>query len=378
MREESTTQGPPAESGPLKVAVAMLNLVPGGMGGGETYARGLLRGLATIQGVVATTYVSRIAAGFSGETPEVVCVEVTGGASSADRIRTLIAGLIKRKLLVARMDGNDVFHVPFAVNLPVPPRWMPTVQTLCDVQHRDLPHLFSRAERLYRRLFYERAARRADAVVTISHFAKQTIVDHLKIAPEKIFTAHLAVDVDQFTPNLAERENFIFYPARGWAHKNHIMLFDAMRILQTEQPDLRLVLTGGGLDRLTDVPENVDVKGLVPFTELLELYRKAKCLVFPSLYEGFGLPPLEAMASGCPVASSTAGSLPEVCGDAAVMFDPNSPRAIADGIMDAIARTAELQAKGFRQVEKFTWENCAKAHEDAYRYAASQHASPVT
>jgi len=245
------------------------------------------------------------------------------------------------------------------------------------VQHRDLPHLFSRVERLYRRVFYERTARKADAVVTISDFAKRTIVQHLKISPDKIFTAHLAVDADQFTPNLGERENFVFYPARGWAHKNHAVLFDAMRILQDERPELRLVLTGGGLDHLIDVPENVEVKGLVPFPELLELYRKAKCLVFPSLYEGFGLPPLEAMASGCPVASSTAGSLPEVCGDAAVMFDPHSPRAIADGILEAIARTSELQIKGFQQVEKFTWDKCAEAHEAAYRYAARQHAQSV-
>lgn len=355
----------------------MLTLVPGGMGGGETYARGLLRGLTSIRGVAATTFVSSTAAGFSDPIPEVVCPEIAGGGSAKERIITLVAGLLKRKSLIARMGGNDVFHVPFAVNVPIPPRSVATVQTLCDVQHRDLPHLFSSVERLYRRVFYERTARKADAVVTISEFAKRTIVENLKISPEKIFTAHLAVDADQFTPNLGERENFVFYPARGWAHKNHAVLFDAMRLLQDERPELRLVLTGGGLDHLIDVPENVEVKGLVPFPELLELYRKAKCLVFPSLYEGFGLPPLEAMASGCPVASSTAGSLPEVCGDAAVMFDPHSPRAIADGILEAIARSSELQNKGFQQVKKFTWEKCAEAHEAAYRYAARQHAQSV-
>lgn len=367
------SSGPTAEPRPVKVAVAMLTLVPGGMGGGETYARGLLRGLQSVKGVAATAYVSRAAAGFSGGIPEVVCTEVRGGASTGGRIRTLVTGLIKRRSLVAHMRGNDVFHVPFAVNLPIPPRTMPTVQTLCDVQHRDLPHLFSRVERLYRSFFYERAAKKADAIVTISHFAKQKIVEHLGISPEKVFTAHLAVDVDQFVPNLGTRDDFIFYPARGWAHKNHAKLFDAMRLLKTERPELRLVLTGGGLEHLTDVPGNVDVKGLVPFAELLDLYRRAKCLVFPSLYEGFGLPPLEAMASGCPVAASTAGSLPEVCGDAAIMFDPHSPRAIADAITEAIARTAELQTKGLEQVQQFTWEKCANSHEDAYRFAVRQH-----
>ncbi|MEW1783784.1 glycosyltransferase family 1 protein [Arthrobacter sp. NPDC080086] len=374
MREDQMTDGPTPTNRPLRVAIAMLTLVPGAMGGGETYARGLLRGLASTKGVAATTFVSGVGKGFSGEIPEVVCPEVSGGPSSTERIKTLLQGFLHRKGLVARMEGNDVFHVPFAVNLPSPPRSMATVQSLCDVQHRDLPHLFSRVERIYRSFFYERAARKADAVVTISDFAKRTIVEHLGIAPEKVFTAHLAVDSEQFTPNIGERENFIFYPARGWAHKNHTVLFEAMRLLMTERPELTLVLTGGGLEGLTNVPANVDVKGLVPFQELLELYRKAKCLVFPSLYEGFGLPPLEAMASGCPVASSTAGSLPEVCGDAAVMFDPHSPRAIADAIVEAIGRTSELQAKGFEQVRRFTWEKCAEAHEAAYRYAVQQRA----
>jgi glycosyltransferase involved in cell wall biosynthesis len=103
--------------------------------------------------------------------------------------------------------------------------------------------------------------------------------------------------------------------------------------------------------------------------ELRELYRTAACMVFPSLYEGFGLPPLEAMASGCPVASSTAGSLPEIVGDAAVLFDPHDPEAIASAIRTAIARTEELQKLGLEQVQKFTWEHCADVHEQAYRYA---------
>ncbi|POC80821.1 glycosyl transferase family 1, partial [Vibrio vulnificus] len=101
------------------------------------------------------------------------------------------------------------------------------------------------------------------------------------------------------------------YPARGWAHKNHAKLFEAMKILKKSHPDLTLVLTGGGLDELSP-PDNVEVRGLVSFEELKDLYRTAKCMVFPSLYEGFGLPPLEAMASGCPVASSKSGALPEV------------------------------------------------------------------
>jgi glycosyltransferase involved in cell wall biosynthesis len=145
-----------------------------------------------------------------------------------------------------------------------------------------------------------------------------------------------------------------------------------MELLSVSNPELRLVLTGGALDTLTNVPANVEVRGLVPLPELRELYRTAACMVFPSLYEGFGLPPLEAMASGCPVASSTAGSLPEIVGDAAVVFDPTDPEAIASAIRTAIAKTEELQTLGLSQVRKFTWEHCANVHEQAYRYALEQ------
>lgn len=353
----------------LKVGIPMLTLVPGGMGGGETYARGLLTGLEELSTVDATTFVGTQAAGFSGKVREVMIPEIASSGSSKDRILTIAKSAFRRKRLLSRMAGNDVLHFPFAVALPRPAKSTAMVQTLCDVQHRDLPHLFSRVEKLYRRFFYERTARSADAVVTISHFAKQTIVDHLGVDPTKIFVAHLAVDAQLFTPNLGQRQNHIIYPARGWAHKNHDRLFDAMRILYKSNPELTLVLTGGGLESMTDTPANVQVRGLVDLEALQELYRTAKCMVFPSLYEGFGLPPLEAMASGCPVASSTAGSLPEVVGDAAVLFDPESPAAIAAAILEAIERTDELQAKGLNQVKKFTWERCAEAHATAYRAA---------
>ena len=105
--------------------------------------------------------------------------------------------------------------------------------------------------------------------------------------------------------------------------------------------------------------------------ELVALYRRASALVFPSLYEGFGLPPVEAMACGCPVATSNAGSLPEVVGDAAVLFDPRDPAAIAAGITEALDRTDELTRLGLARAAAFTWEATARAHDRVYEAAAS-------
>jgi len=111
--------------------------------------------------------------------------------------------------------------------------------------------------------------------------------------------------------------------------------------------------------------------GGVPTSELVSLYRRAAALVFPSLYEGFGLPPLEALACGCPVASSDAGSLPEVLGDAAVLFDPGDASAISAGVAEALERADELSALGPPRAAAFTWEATARAHDEVYALAGS-------
>ncbi len=124
------------------------------------------------------------------------------------------------------------------------------------------------------------------------------------------------------------------------------------------------MLTGGGSPPTAD---GVEVRGQVPADELVSLYRRAAALVFPSLYEGFGQPPLEAMACGCPVACSDAASLPEVVGDAARRFDPHDPQAIADAVRDVLAEPDEWRRRGLARAAGFTWERTAVAHEDVYR-----------
>ncbi len=350
----------------------MLTLVPGGMGGTETYARELVQRLARSTSVRATGYVSQAGAGFCDGIDEQVVSQVTGGLGTAERLRTLAQAAVHRRSILDRMSGHDVIHAPFTVPVPRPRGATPFVQTLHDVQHLDLPHLFSRAERLYRTRHYEGAARTADAVLTLSEFARRQIIQHVGIDPERVFVTPLGVDADAHIPQLGPREPFVFYPARGWPHKNHARLIEAVSIMREREPALRLVLTGGALDSLGPTPDWVDVRGLVPLPELRELYRSASALVFPSLYEGFGLPPLEAMASGCPVAASTAGALPEICGDAAVLFDPEDPAAIAAAAWAAIERRDELQQLGLARARMFTWEACAEAHEAAYAFAVRQ------
>jgi len=356
-------------NGTLRVALSMLTLVRGGMGGSETYARALTEQLAGRDEVQAEAYVPASARGFSAGVTENVVEAVRVGSSSRERILALATITARSGSLHRLMASAEVVHFPFTVAAPKPLRRQASVQTLLDVQHLELPHLFSRAELLYRRHFYEGFAARADAVITISHFAKARMISSLGLDPDKIHVAHLGVDTTKYTPHEGSRENFVLYPARGWPHKNHARLIEAMRIVRRDLPGLRLVLTGGGLDVLGELPEWVDRRGLVEQDELHRLYQSAAALVFPSLYEGFGLPPLEAMASGCPVAVSNAGSLPEVVGDAAVQFDPADPEAIAAAIVKAVTGGEALTQAGLHHVKAFTWEKCGDAHIKAYRAA---------
>ena len=347
-----------------RVAMPMLNLVPGGMGGTETYMRELTQGLGVCSDIEVTAYLPASASGATAGVSEQMVPGIHGGATTRQRVTSLARGMLDRRLGQRLARSSDVVHFPFTVPIPRG-HGRPWATTLHDVQHLDLPRFFPAAERTYRRLAYDWAARNADAVFTVSEFCKARIQHHLGVPAERIAVAHLAVGSD-FTPFHGPRDPFVLYPARRWPHKNHDRLLAAMTLVREHRPDLQLVLTGGGapLDR---APDWVQQRGLVSREELVELYRSASCLAFASLYEGFGLPPLEAMASGTPVAFASSGALPEVCGSAGVSFDPLNVDAMARAILEAIDGRDRLVPLGLRRAQRFTWDRCVRVHADTYR-----------
>ena len=356
----------------MRVGLSLLTLVPGIVGGSETYTRSLCRAL-TGRELDAVAFVPTLAPDAGEGLPTEVVTEYPAARSTAGRLRAMASGALSRPALRQRFAGVDVVHYPLTVQ--VPRLDVPSVVTLHDVQHLDLPELFSRGERAYRRLAYDRGARRAEAVVVPSAFVRDRAAALLGLDPARVAVIPHGVSQEVFRPDPAvEREPFLLYPAKTWPHKNHARLLEALGTIRRERRELRLVLTGDGTGAYSGL-DGVDARGLVSRDELVDLYRRASCLVFPSLYEGFGAPPLEAMACGAPVAASSAGSLPEVCGDAAVLFDPADPSAIAAGVLEALERSDELSRAGLDRAASFTWAAAADAHEAVYRAAAS---SPPT
>ncbi len=353
----------------MLVALPLLTLVPGISGGSETYARELCRALERVGGHDYEALVPTLAPDAGGGLPSVVAAGYASSTRTPGRLRAMGEAWLRPGALRRYLDRADVVHYPLTV--PVPPTGKPSVLTLLDVQHLDLPELFPRGERLFRRLAYDRAARGTDHVVVISEWVRERVVARLGLDPARVHAIHLGVDHERFSPGGASvREPFLLYPARPWPHKNHARLYEAFARVRAERPGLRLVLTGVGHDAAT-LPEGAETLGSVSTDELVSLYRRASALVFPSLYEGFGLPPIEAMACGCPVATSNAGSLPEVVGDAAVLFDPRDPGSIAAGILEALDRADELRQRGLARAAGFTWDATARAHDAVYEAALS-------
>jgi glycosyltransferase involved in cell wall biosynthesis len=347
----------------VRVGISLLTLVPGVSGGSETYVRELVRALGRIGAHEYRVLLPTIASDVDGLPSETVD-EYRASRSTFGRVAAMGAATLRPGRIRRRLTDLDAIHFPLSVMIP-PVRRPPAIATVLDVQHELLPSFFSLPERMYRKAVYGWTVRRSSLVVTISQHAARTIVERLGLTEDRVRPIHLGIDHERFVPGTGDRDELLLYPALGWPHKNHQRLFEAFAVVRDRHPGLELVLTG--YEGAT--PTGVRALGRVPRNELVRLYQSAAALVFPSLYEGFGQPPLEAMACGCPVACSNAASLPEVCGDAARLFDPTSVEEMVAAVEDVLDNPDPWRTRGLAHAASFTWEATARAHDAVYAEA---------
>ena len=269
-------------------------------------------------------------------------------------------------------------HVFF--NYIVPPHIKGKVlTTVCDMTWLRFPETMAAGNR--RRLTdgLERSVRAADRIITISEFSKREITDLLSVPADRVAVVPCAarcsdasVPFEAIAEKYGVRQPFLLYVGTLEPRKNLIRLLHAFeRLKKQEQLPHQLVLAGGkgwnneAFDTAlaaSPVKDAVILTGFISEAEKNSLYQHADLFVFPSLYEGFGIPPLEAMHWGCPVVAADAASLPEVCGDAAVLVDPTEEERIASGIRRVLADPAfadALREKGRQQEMKYSWDRSA-------------------
>lgn len=313
--------------------------------------------------------------------PDLAVVELGGG----DVVRR---GTLRKKILTAQHDllwypllarraakraGAEVYHSPL-LRGPLARGRPPFVVTVHDLVPVLWPETMPTWHRWYTSLFLRRILDAADRIITPSQNTADDLNSLLKISPERIRVVPNGVDAAFFGKAAAAQPGvkpYVLFVGTPEPRKNLPRLISAMTILQQRGSSAHLVIVGaGGWGSTVAMSPLVRHAGRVPDSELHELYANASCLALPSLHEGFGLPALEAMAAGTPVVAGKCGALPEVAGDAAILVDPHSATAIADGIETAIAQRERLVPLGRERARKFTWDRAASLTAAVYRELA--------
>lgn len=371
---------------PQRLGLNLLYLVPGEVGGSEIYARNLITALHDRRPEMElVAYVG----------PE--AVESLKREPWAERARFVVSPVKSRvkPLRVAgemtwlparlRRDGLDLLHSLGTTTPILCP--VPSVVSVLDVIYHHFPETFPFASRLGLRAVVPAGARRAERVIAISHAGKRDIVETLGIDPAKVDVVHLGFGMKQSpvaTPAAEVRERYgvdgrplILTVSSALRHKNLDRLLVAFSQVARDRPEMLVLVGHGGLDQEAlrvraaelGIADRVAFTGWIDDDDLEGLYATAEVFVFTSLMEGFGMPVLEAMRRGVPVACSGVSALPEVAGDAAELFDPYDVDSIAGAVrrlLEHPERRAELVARGHERSLQFTWERAADETLESY------------
>ena len=354
-----------------------------GTGGLETYERGLIQGLMRLDHQNHYQIFCRFRGAWGSKVPFPGNFAFTPVYPHSTWLR-FILGLP----LSLRQASLDLVHMCFAPPLIFPG---PTVITVHDLYPFFCPNTLPQFIALRLRFLLSRGIKSAARIIAVSEVTKQDVVKIFGIDPQRIEVIHLGVDahyqpgigkcqIDSVLRRYGLPENYLLYVGRVEPRKNLSKLFEACRILKEGRKlSHKLVVVGKiepwdkgslALVRQMGLDNDIVFPGYVAEDDLPALYNGAAAFVFPSLFEGFGLPPLEAMACGVPVIASHIPTHAEILGEAALYFDPNDAEGMAStinqGLKDDDLRK-ELRAKGLSRAALFTWEETARRTLEVYR-----------
>jgi glycosyltransferase involved in cell wall biosynthesis len=302
----------------------------------------------------------------------------------------------KAFLLPGLLDriGLDVVHEPMQIGPFFLKKGFSSVVTVHDLSPLLFPETFNRIVYLHHKYGMIRILRNVDAVVTDSHNTRKDLLERFSVDPKKIRVIHLGV-AERFKPanhlvcerlreKLGLADPFVLYLGTLEPRKNLTSLIDAFHKLKKDiRMNHKLLICGAKGWKYSNIFKRVKqlrlenevvFTGFIDDEDLPALYSSAKVFVFPSIYEGFGLPPLEAMACGCPVICSNAASLPEVVGDAAITVSPYDANRLSQELYHVLSSKRlrqRLIRKGFKNVKRFSWKRCAEqtlqVYQEVYR-----------
>lgn len=370
----------------IRVALSA-SVIQGGRSGVASYLFGLLDGLAAVEAPVQV-----ILLGLAADRPHFErWLGRCEWAPVAEAWRPAVRNVLWHQTAlrgVLRRVRADVLHVPSYRRIAWRPP-VPQVVTIHDCAAFAVRGKYDAARMLFGRRVVPRLARQAEAVITVSAATADDVARHLGLRRAGLRVIWNGIDHARFRPAapaaLAEfrarrglARPYLLYVARlEHPGKNHVRLIAAFEELARARPDLphELVLAGAdwhGAEVIRARVESSPLRGrirLAGFVDTADLpfwYGGAAAMVYPSLFEGFGLPPVEAMACGCPVVCSARGSLGEVVGAAARIVDPESPAAIAHGLGEVLAAPAPWVESGLRRAALFSWDAMARATAAVY------------
>lgn len=272
----------------------------------------------------------------------------------------------------------DVYHETYFTKADNCPKSAVRIITVYDMIHEKFPEMFSRLDQTNKNKAF--ALHRADHIISISHNTKKDLIKHFDIEADKISVVHLGHlqrnGINSHNPFL--QKPYLLYVGDRQEYKNFPALLEAYADSENLKKEFCLVCFGGGAfnkkEKQLIAQLHLDKSNIIQKSGedlfLTNLYKNAAAFVYPSLYEGFGLPPLEAMSLGCPVICSSSSSLPEVVGNAAEQFDPQNIDSLRTAIESVVFNTdhrENLISQGYAQSKLFSWEKCASKTLEIYK-----------